>query len=132
MEKNRNSSKVYPNRVRYIWVREQHQSDRQHYHVFIFLNQENYKDLNNSNILRHRLAGKIQEAWCSALKEMPVDVFKTLVHFPEHCVYYIHTDRQQQEVEEDRGEVIYRASYLAKDKTKHYGNGYRSFGCSKY
>lgn len=124
---------IYIDRVRYVWAREQHQADRPHYHIFIFLNNDNYKRLGNYNIAENRdnLASKIQEAWCSAL-DIPVEDFWYLVHFPDHCVYYVHADREQHEVEQDRDELIYRASYLAKKKTKHYGNGYRSFGCSQY
>lgn len=125
------TSGIYLERLRYAWGREQDQADKQHYHVFILLNMDNYNSLANDNILRHRLASKIQEAWCRAIG-LPVDVFRMLVHFPKHCVYYIHADRAPHEVEEDRAELIYRVSYLAKDKTKHYGNGYRSFGCSQY
>lgn len=132
-KRTKGAPRAYRDRLRYAWAREQHQGDRPHYHILILLNNDNYKRLGNYNIAENHdnLASKIQEAWCSALG-LPVEEFWYLVHFPDHCVYYLNSNREKDEFDKDRDELIYRASYLAKKKTKHYGNGYRSFGCSQY
>ncbi|MES2027430.1 MAG: inovirus-type Gp2 protein, partial [Pseudomonadota bacterium] len=70
----------------------------------------------------------IKQAWCSALG-LPFADFNQLVHFPRGGV--LHMDANSPEFMQQLQIVLDRAKYLAKEFTKQYGDGQRSFGCSR-
>lgn len=98
----------YQARMEYIWAREQEKSKSQHYHVALII---------DGDKLRHpaRLLVELSELW-----ERKGGRLWT----PENC--YQMTERN------NIANVIYRVSYLAKERGKGYRpNGVRDFGYSQ-
>ena len=123
-------SRVHPTDVRYIWAREQDESIYQHYHVVILLNYNTYGFLGDYANHSGNLANKIQKAWCSAIG-LPYPDYAALVHFPERpCCKLERTDMNNQTI--NYIDWLRRIAYLAKDRTKIRGAGYRNFGCSQF
>ena len=115
---------------KYIWVREKDGSCHHHYHLILFFNKDTYAHLGDlkSNSLDKNLITKIRKAWASALSGN-YDECAGLVFVPKNPIYYL--NRNNALSTEVHSDLIYRISYLAKDKTKPYGDGYRCFGCSQ-
>ncbi|TPG83207.1 YagK/YfjJ domain-containing protein [Pseudomonas mandelii] len=67
----------------------------------------------------------IQEAWASALR-IPVDDANGLAYIRANAKYHLSQDDSQAM---DR--YFHRVSYLAKARTKVYGDRHRAFGCSR-
>jgi len=85
--------------VGFVWVREQERAKSQHYHMALFLDGDK---INHSASI-----GKIiREAWVAVKAG-------NSVHIPKNCYYNV-TD------EDSKQEVIYRLSYLAKQRGKGY------------
>lgn len=122
-------ARVHHTDVPYAWAREQDESIYQHYHVLILLNYNTYAYLGDYLTDSRSLANKIQKAWCSATG-LPYPDYASLVHFPERPCYQLF----KYEIQADPRNYIdclCRAAYLAKDRTKIRGAGYRTFGCSQ-
>lgn len=83
----------------YAWCREQEKAKGQHYHVALYLDGDK---VNHSS----RISKMIRETW-EALK------VGNTVHIPKNCYYNI-TDN------ESKREVVYRISYLSKQRGKGY------------
>ncbi|QTC47294.1 inovirus Gp2 family protein [Pantoea ananatis] len=118
--------------IRYIWCTEYGLVDgNRHYHVMLLVNKDTFHTLGDyqpqCNDGIDSLANVIQKAWCSALK-LPWEAYAGLVHFPEQPCGWI--ERKRPEHEDQYATARQRAMYLAKEYTKHYGDG-RSFGCSQ-
>lgn len=111
--------------VRYVWCREFGRLGIPHYHAAILLNYDAFCTLGSYELGRDNLFNKTNSAWSSSLGP---DVTNTagLVEFPENPFYILHRGDHQA-----IGEFFYRASYLCKADTKHYGNGAHGFGSSR-
>lgn len=118
--------------VRYVWAREFDQSGvKPHYHVLILLNKDVYHTLGNYQSDDIDPALMLQQAWYSALglpcPEIPER--RTLVYFPDKPYYWL--DTRSDNFEKVYTDVMLRARYMAKVKSKHHDDGYRSFGYSQ-
>ena len=119
--------RVHPTKLRYVWVCEQNEAELPHYHLIIVLNKAAYWRLNSFQS-PESLAGKIQKAWCSALR-LYYPEFGNLVHFPENCEYVITRDDAINRTPIFMA-FIHRVSYLAKVRTKICMDGRRAIGNS--
>lgn len=119
--------RVHPTKLRYLWVCEQNEAELPHYHLIIVLNKAAYWRLNSFQS-PESLAGKIQKAWCSALR-LYYPEFGNLVHFPENCEYVITRDDAINRTPIFMA-FIHRVSYLAKVRTKICMDGRRAIGNS--
>ncbi|MDH4867570.1 MULTISPECIES: inovirus Gp2 family protein [Alcaligenes] len=116
-------------KVSYVWVREFGPiSGKKHFHVLLFLNKDVYYSLGNFQQESGNLSAMIKQAWCSALA-LPYPEYQQLVHFPKEGV--MHVDANHLDFPQQWQRVMEKANYLAKEATKHYGDGERSFGCSR-
>ncbi|GAA4498768.1 inovirus Gp2 family protein [Pseudaeromonas paramecii] len=120
--------RVYPNKVRYVWVREQNDSVNQHYHFVLFFNKDAYCRLGDVNH-ENSLANKINKAWLSAIR-LPCWASSGLVHFSKNGCYWITRDDAQLR-SPDYAAFIKRVVYLAKVDTKVWGEGHRCIGSSR-
>ncbi|QIR94354.1 inovirus Gp2 family protein [Vibrio alginolyticus] len=124
--KRRDGKRLYPCTVRYAWAKERDTSVNDHYHIALFFNKDRYHRLGDYK--RHgSLASMIIEAWASALDCDYEDCVR-LVHFPKQHGYYL-VEKNEQFSQQYR-DLFYRLSYLAKKRTKRYGEGSRCFGSS--
>lgn len=123
----REGKRVYPSNLRYAWVRENDGSDNDHFHVVILLNKDAFSVLGNFNSTKKNTATRIQKAWISALS-CKEESSTGLVHFAKKGVYIL--DKNAMNFNVTFKELYYRISYFAKNRTKVYGTGKRSFGCS--
>lgn len=117
------------NNLHYVWVREVGEiNNKKHYHVLLIVNKDIYKGLGNYGQDELCLGMLIQQAWCGAINtDYPKNRY--LVHFPENPTYWL--DANSTEIENQISALNERSLYLAKHHTKHYGDGERSFGCSR-
>jgi hypothetical protein len=118
----------HPCTVRYVWAKEVNKSLGHHYHVALLLNKDRYYSLGDYSTVGDNLAGKIFEAWASALKRTAHEI-KSLVYFPDDTPCY-RLDRNSQDYAFLCNEVFRRLSYLAKFYTKRYGDKAKNFSCS--
>lgn len=121
--------RVHECNVRYVWVRERYNSDSPHFHVVILLNHDTYHALGAySDDQGRNMASRIKRAWASALRRLPEHMLG-LVHFPNNPLYSLNANSY--DFERTKADLFRRLSYFAKLKTKEYGTGSRSFGCSQ-
>lgn len=113
----------------YVWVREFGEvNNKKHYHVLLLLNKDVYWGLGDFIKTEGTLYVFIQQAWCSAIGvNYPAERY--LVHIPDNAVTWL--DNNNTNNESTIFELNQRCSYLAKEHTKYYGDGERSFGCSR-
>ncbi|MDH0356653.1 inovirus Gp2 family protein [Morganella sp. GD04133] len=115
--------------IHYVWVKEVGEiNNKNHYHILLMVNKDIYKGLGNFNQNDVCLGILIQQAWCSAMN-IPYPENRYLVHFPENPTYWLNANSI--EIENQISALNERCLYLAKHHTKHYGEGERSFGCSR-
>lgn len=115
--------------VKYVWVREFGDvNGKMHFHALVLLNKDVYYSLGDFNDESRNLACMIRQAWSSALG-LPFLGYQQLVHFPVGGVMYM--DTKHPKFTQQLQLVLERADYLAKEATKYYGDGKRSFGCSR-
>ncbi|MCE2573912.1 inovirus Gp2 family protein [Motilimonas eburnea] len=119
--------RVYPTNVRFIWCRERDTSENDHFHVALLLNKDRFCRLGDWKS-RGSLAGVIIESWASAI-DLEFDDTLGLVHFSKNGEYRL--NQNDRNFNQQYSELFYRLSYLAKKRTKHYGEGRRNFGCSQ-
>lgn len=122
-------ARVHQTDVLYTWAREQDESIYQHYHVLILLNYNTYAFLGDYLTDSGSLANKIQKAWCSAAGLAYPD-YASLVHFPDKPCYKLFRSEIQTNPSTYM-DCLLRAAYLAKERTKIRGAGYRTFGTSQ-
>lgn len=116
---------AHTTRVRNAWAREIGDHGVPHYHLVILLNNDAFCTLGLYDLGRKNLFNRVNEALASALK-LPLEAVIGLVEFPDSPYYVLRlTDPDSIQ------NFFYRASYLCKADTKHYGNGVHSFGCSR-
>jgi hypothetical protein len=111
--------------IRYVWAREFTLDGRPHYHFVLFLN---YDAINSFGLFeegRDNLYNRIVKAWCSALDIKYFQQISGLLHVPDNAIYKLCRDDALSMVA-----FFYRASYLAKTKTKIDGSKH-SFGGSR-
>lgn len=120
--------RVYPHNLRYSWVRERDTSGNDHFHCVIIVNKDAYSVLGGFNQEEGNMAARIKRAWCSALGS-PGVIIDGLVHFPDNGTYYVDNNAKDKSIRQ--ADLFYRLSYFAKNATKVYGSGKRSFGCSR-
>ncbi|PHI31778.1 inovirus Gp2 family protein [Budvicia aquatica] len=125
--KKKRNERVYPCRVRYIWVREFGEKDNKHYHVLLLLNKDAYH-YPGSFKKKDNLSYMIKTAWCSAIG-VAYDDYEGLVEFPQNCYYWVKRNNKLELETFDA--VMFRTSYFAKMATKVSGDGERNFGCSQ-
>jgi hypothetical protein len=137
-----NGQRVYPNRLRYIWVRERDTSDHFHYHVCLFFNRDayftlgkfrSYQGLQQSDIPEEfiecsNMARRIEEAWASSLRVSLEHVWGC-VTFPPDGSYTLNVNSPEYPFVFQA--LFKRLSYFAKLETKHYGDRSHNFGCSR-
>lgn len=131
LRKARVGMRVHPTILRVVWVREQDSSHHPHYHVCILLNGDAYYHLGSFKEVaeaQSNMATRIQEAWASALGMHP-EYSRGLVHFPPNRVYRI--DANSDQFLSQMVSLFTRLSYFAKARSKQYGDGSNSFGCSR-
>lgn len=127
----RQGKRVYPNRLRYLWVREFVEGSHPHYHCALIFNKDAYYHLGDYNLSEPSLRTMITTAWYSALQlELdPIIDTGALVHYPENCRYCL--NREALSFNEEYNAVFNRLNYLAKDYSKHYSSDYRTIGRSQ-
>ena len=98
------------------WVREQEESKQQHYHVALFL---------DGNKIQHpsALLQLIKAKW---YKHGRLWIPKKKHVDDDGCFYFI--DQKKKDFKEQRGNVIYRLSYLGKTR----GKGYKDVQAKNY
>ncbi|UPQ70154.1 inovirus Gp2 family protein [Kluyvera ascorbata] len=125
----RSDKRAHPCRLRYFWVREIDTAVYPHYHVVLFLNKDLFRGLGSADNPQS-LWVMIQSAWMSALDLRDYDDYRSLVEFPDNPVYVLETNASDYSVHYKR--LVFRLSYLAKERTKAYSSRERSMGCSQY
>lgn len=129
----RNGKRVHPCRVSYIWVCEYGvgDDDKPHYHLVLFLNNDMFRSLGKKTTSREssRLVNMIVQAWESALGVSFRHAWN-LVHIPKSACYRLKAS-DNPENDEEYCSLYKRLSYMAKDKSKNYGTGRNSYGCSR-
>jgi len=128
--KKRGGIRTFECSLRYIWVKEKNKEHNDHYHVLLLLNKDTYHRLGSYSSSESNLAMRISRALTSALG-IDNDVFSSLTHFPENPLYFLNRNAAPLEFQNMLSQLLYRASYLAKKETKQYGDGFRSFSCSR-
>lgn len=118
--------RVHETRVRYVWVREESERDRDHIHVAIILNYDAFRVLGRYDSEEDNMANRIRRAAARTMG-LPSQQGKMCVHFPKNPTYAIRGWEDIQTYEK----VFRRLSYLCKQDTKVYGDRSHSFGCSR-
>ncbi|MHC9353997.1 YagK/YfjJ domain-containing protein, partial [Enterobacter ludwigii] len=68
-------------------------------------------------------------SYCLVFQGATSEDYLGLVHYPENCRYIL--DSNDFNFEGEYNKLLNRLDYLAKLDTKVYGDGDRSFGCSR-
>ncbi|WP_431224936.1 inovirus Gp2 family protein [Serratia sp. L9] len=114
--------------LRYAWVREYTQNEKRHYHLILCFNQDAYYHLGDYDLNRNTLRTMITTAWYSALG-IPIDGSGKLVNYPSNGKYLL--NRKRDNFEKTYNDLMNRVDYMTKVRTKIFGDGDRSFGCSR-
>ncbi|TKF21454.1 YagK/YfjJ domain-containing protein [Vibrio kanaloae] len=120
------------NKVFNIWCRERDSSNNDHYHMFILVSYENFRTLGHYSTSlepKKSLAILVQEAWSDALGISYSDM-KGFVQFPPKNNYF-RVVQNRPDTKSNYDNLLSRIYYLAKRETKNFGEGIRSFGCSR-
>jgi hypothetical protein len=114
--------------LRTIWVKEQRESVKPHYHAVLLVNGNVYNQLGLFTKDQGNMAARIKKAWASALG---VELWEIdgAVHFSDNPTYMV--DKNKPDYKERYEELFYRLSYFAKLDTKVYGDSSKNFGCSR-
>lgn len=119
--------RVYSNTLRYAWVREYSQTGKRHYHIILLLNKDAFYHMGDHDLDRSTLRTMITTAWCRALGLDP-DMGQHLVHYADKGVFSL--TQKDVELGYYPTGLLDRIDYMAKEKTKVFGDGNRNFGCS--
>lgn len=123
----KDKKRIYPNRLKYVWVREIGPINKhQHYHCTLFFNKDTFFSLGNFENT-YNLYSMINSAWFSAIGINKVT--SGLVHYVPFEIKYL--NKKEPEFEEKKDKWINFLTYLAKDFSKPYKDGYRVVGCSQ-
>ncbi|TDX22948.1 uncharacterized protein DUF3296 [Modicisalibacter xianhensis] len=129
----------YPTQLRYIWAREQANSDKPHYHLMLLLNKDAFDSIGrfapdqNGKYLRQNLYHRMMRSW---LKAMGFDAddprFHQLVNVSINSITkepwsrILHRDDWCA-----MDEAMYMASYLCKEYSKPIGQNVHVFDSSR-
>lgn len=125
----RRNIRVHYSELRYAWVKEYDQGGKPHYHIALFFNHDAFNTLGNYRNKSDNLGTLIENAWLSALSLSAFHEYRTLVHFPDNPLYYLHT--HSTDFIDIYNSLTFRLSYFAKERSKIYSRDNRSFGCSQ-
>lgn len=128
MKRIKRSGRAHPCTTRGFWCIEQYKSPNPHYHVALVLNDAFFGRLGRFNGNDKSLAHFIQLSWARVLGIELADL-TGLVNFVDNGTYRLR--RADGADSQEFQDMFYRVSYLAKLKTKHYGNHKKSFGSSR-
>ncbi|MFA0497135.1 inovirus-type Gp2 protein [Vibrio sp. 10N.222.54.B11] len=120
------------NKVFNIWCRERDVGNNDHYHMFILLSYENFRTLGHYSTSlepKKSLAILVQKAWSDTLGISYCDM-KGLVQFPSKNNHF-RVVQNRPDTKSNYDNLLSRIYYLAKRETKNFGEGIRSFGCSR-
>jgi len=127
----------YTTVLRYVWCREQHHSDKPHYHLMMYVNYDAYYQLGR---LRPSEGGgyegrglyhQIARAWARALGYLSCDV-EGLVQVGENPITgYPYTACLHRDDFMGQEEAVFNLSYLCKAHTKPFQQGVHVFGTSR-
>ena len=115
--------RVHLTKVGYVWAKEIETGAKSHYHLAILVNKDSYAYLGDYSIECDSLAGKIQQAWASALG-LSLEAARGLVHFPENPYYHLEAGNW-----DTIFPALLRLAYLTKETGKAESG--RSFGTSR-
>jgi hypothetical protein len=122
--------RVHDTRLRYVWAREYGEHGIPHFHCLILLNHDAYYKLgqpySETEKNTETLFTRIQGAWAQALG-LSLTEASGLVYRPPNAEYFINSNNGVSSI----GDLFYRCSYMCKTKTKHFSDGFHSFGCSR-
>lgn len=119
----------YPCRLRYFWVRETETAHHSHYHTVLFFNKDLFRSVGSATPESGSLRNMIQDAWLSALGLTDYPEYRSLTHFAARGDYILECGKTV--FDQQYGDLVFRASYLAKEQTKHYSSDTRSMGASQ-
>ncbi|WP_337236679.1 inovirus Gp2 family protein [Proteus faecis] len=123
----KDKKRIYPNKLKYVWVREVGPVNKhQHYHCVLFFNKDTFFSLGNFENT-YNLYSMINSAWFSAIGINKVT--SGLVHYVPFEIKYL--NKKEPEFKEKKDKWINFLTYLAKDFSKPYKDGYRVVGCSQ-
>jgi hypothetical protein len=128
IKRRRLKKRSFPCSVKLIWVAERDSSMNNHYHIVILINNDCYDCLGDITADKGNMAARIKKAWASALG-IELHQAAGLVHFTDNGVFRL--DVNSPSFNDDYCNLFFAISYLAKAKTKHFGGGAKSFGCSR-
>lgn len=117
--------RVHETNVRFLWCREVSDTNRVHFHIALFLNNNAYAFVGKFKLENSNMYSRIYQAWGSALSTAPEDI-QGLIHFPENHTYLISRDDEQ-----SFQDAFYRTSYMCKMNSKEFNNHHHSFGFSR-
>ena len=135
----KDNPKAHYSPLAYIWTREEGLNNKSHYHFVILLNLDAYATLgtiprletiDSQHFNADNMACRIIKAWASALHINAVYAYP-LVHFPQNCGYKIGVFHEILDINSFE-KMFYRLSYLAKARSKVFGNHVRNFGTSQF
>lgn len=132
--RSRNELRSFIVKPRLIWAREQDTAEFHHFHCALILPADAYYWKGRLTTLKkddpsvwNNTVGRIVKAWASAIGHVP-EAVRALVHFCDNGLYRL--NKNADDFDDNFDAAFYRLSYLAKVKTKVYGDGNRNFGCS--
>ncbi|MCG6658531.1 inovirus Gp2 family protein [Halomonas campisalis] len=127
----------YPHDLRYVWCREQHKSDKPHYHLLLLFNGDAYFSIgdmrpsSDGGYHNQNLFHRIVRAWCRAMG-WPSDAMQGLVHVARDTLTGgLYAQHFHSNDHATFAEVFYRASYLCKAHSKPVGQGVHCFDGSR-
>ncbi|EAM7491246.1 inovirus Gp2 family protein [Salmonella enterica] len=121
--------RVHYSELRYAWVREYESGKKPHYHIVLLFNHDTFNTLGHYRNESDNLGTLIADAWLSALSLSAFPEYRTLVHFPDNPLYYLHA--HSTDFVDIYNSLTFRLSYFAKERSKIYSRDNRSFGCSQ-
>lgn len=122
------SKRIYPHGLEYIWVREKGPKSRNlHYHCTLLFNKDAFFTLGQFNSVGCNLYTIISTAWYSAIGNK--EIKSGLVHACTFERKYL--CKNHESFHEDYHKWLQFLSYLAKDYSKPYKDGNRVVGCSR-
>ncbi|WP_166110061.1 inovirus Gp2 family protein [Pseudoalteromonas sp. Z9A5] len=128
IQRRRLGHRVHDTDLYYVWAREFGElANKEHYHITIFINKDRFHSLGSYDYNSGSLASLIIQAWASALS-IPAYEAQNLINFPDNASNWI--ERKSKGYLAQKAAVGTRLNYLAKNKTKVYGDGKRNFGTS--
>jgi len=114
-------------KLKFVWAKERNSSMNSYYHVLLLLNRDVFFKSGRLVSDNPNTVNRIEGAWARALG-LPFNQIGGLVHFPKNRDYSVCRDKP--DFYPQLAALFRRASYLAKEDTKVYEDGSRSFSCS--